>query len=122
MVTGLSKYAGQEARRRASSPKLQVLNTALISAQAGYGPEEARADRGWWGRLVESAAGAHLANSAMAGACDLYYWRDRDREVDFVVESDRRLTALEVKSGGAPPDRSGIDAFQRAFDPDAAQP
>jgi hypothetical protein len=38
--------------------------------------------------------------------------------VDFVVESNRRLTAIEVKSGGAPPDRSGIEAFQRAFDPD----
>ncbi|MGH9323483.1 MAG: hypothetical protein ACRD3V_26810 [Vicinamibacteria bacterium] len=51
-------------RRRASSPKLQVLNTALMSAQGGTRFEDVRADRESWGRLVESAAGAHLAAAA----------------------------------------------------------
>jgi len=34
MVCGLPKYAGEEVRQRASSPKLQVLNQGLKSAQA----------------------------------------------------------------------------------------
>lgn len=118
MVTGLQKYAGQEVRRRASSPKLQVLNTALLSAQSGYGFESARADGAHWGRLVESAVGAHLANAALAGVCEVHYWRERDREVDFVVRAGRRVTAIEVKSGAARAGLSGMDAFSRAFKPD----
>ena len=115
MVRGLSKYAGQTVRRRASSPKLQVLNTALLSAQAGYTFDEARADRAYWGRLVESAVGAHLANAALTGTCEVYYWRDRGKEVDFVVVHENRLTAIEVKSGRSHAPRSGMDAFTAAF-------
>lgn len=55
MVTGLQKYAGDAARRRGSSPKLQVFNTALLTAPSGLSLDEARADREFWGRLVESA-------------------------------------------------------------------
>lgn len=115
MVTGLQKYAGQAVRRRASSPKLQVLNTALMSAQAGYSFEEARSDRAYWGRLVESAVGAHLANAMLARSIELHYWREGDREVDFVALRGRRVTALEVKSGVARNARSGMDVFSRSF-------
>jgi predicted AAA+ superfamily ATPase len=118
MVTGLQKFAGDRARRRASSPKLQVLNTALLTAQSGLLPGEARADAGFRGRLVESAVGAHLANAAAAGACELFYWRDGDREVDFVVRAGRRLVALEVKSGRRRGRVSGMEAFRAAFRPD----
>ncbi len=115
MVTGLSKYAGQVVRQRGSSPKLQVFNTALLSAQSGYTFAEARADHAYWGRLVESAVGAHLANAAMAGLCELYYWRDRGCEVDFVVKARRRLTGIEVKSGRARENQPGLDIFAATF-------
>lgn len=117
MVCGLPKYAGDAARSRASSPKLQVLNTALMSAASGIDLPAARADHEFWGRLVESAVGAHLANAAQAGECTLHYWRDRDREVDFVVQAGRTLTAIEVKSGRAPQTHAGTAAFVQAFAP-----
>ena len=117
MLTGLPKYAGQAARQRGSSPKLQVLNTALVTAQSGLTPDEARADREFWGRLVESAVGAHLANAAAAGVCELFYWRDNNREVDFVVKTGRVVTAIEVKSGRAPEAQAGLAAFAEAFKP-----
>ncbi|MGH7962435.1 MAG: DUF4143 domain-containing protein, partial [Candidatus Binatia bacterium] len=117
MLTGLPKYAGEAVRQRGSSPKLQVLDTALLSALSGYTYDEARADRTFWGRLVESAVGAHLANAAAAGVCELFYWRDRNREVDFVVRAGRQLTAIEVKSGRARDALLGIDAFAAAFRP-----
>ena len=117
MLTGLPKYAGQAARQRGSSPKLQVLNTALVTAQSGLTPDEARADREFWGRLVESAVGAHLANAAAAGVCELFYWRDNNREVDFVVKTGRVVTAIEVKSGRAPEAHAGLAAFAEAFKP-----
>jgi len=117
MVAGLQKFAGSAARSRGSIPKLQVLNTALMTAQSGVAFEEARADREFWGRLTESAVGAHLANAAATGACELYYWRERNREVDFVVRSGRAVTAIEVKSARAREAQPGLDAFAEAFKP-----
>lgn len=118
MLTGLSKYAGEIVRSRGSSPKLQVLDTALFSAMSGYRFEEAVADRKHWGRLTESAVGAHLANAAAAGKCEVFYWRDRNREVDFVLRAGRKLIAMEVKSGRARDVLPGMQAFNQAFKPD----
>ena len=117
LVTGLAKYSGRAVRQRGSSPKLQVLNTALMSAQSGLSLDEARADREYWGRLVESAVGAHLANAAAAGECELFYWREGSHEVDFVVRVGRTLIAIEVKSGRARDTRPGLTAFGDAFKP-----
>ena len=114
MLTGLQKYAGAVVRQRGSSPKLQVLNTALMTAHTGLRLEEARADRQFWGRLVESAVGAHLANAAAAGVCGLFYWREGNREVDFVTRAGRTVTAIEVKSGRSRDAQPGLAAFAEA--------
>ncbi len=115
MVMGIPKYAGDVARSRGSSPKLQVMNTALMSALSERSPTEARADREFWGRLVESAVGAHLVNAAASGACRVSYWREANREVDFVVQVGRRLVAIEVKSARAPLAHAGTSAFVAQF-------
>lgn len=117
MLSGLQKYAGQVVRRRASSPKLQVLNTALMSAASGLLPDDVQADREYYGRLVESAVGAHLANGAARGIGELFYWRERNSEVDFVMSAGNRLVAIEVKSGSRRGTLSGIGAFADAFHP-----
>jgi hypothetical protein len=117
MLTGLSKYSGAIVRSRGSSPKLQVFNTALLTAQAGLTPAEARADTEFWGRLTESAVGAHLANAAACGLCDLFYWREGNREVDFVLRSGRVVVGIEVKSGRAPVTLPGLASFGEAFRP-----
>jgi len=117
LLTGLAKYSGRAVRQRGSSPKLQVLNTALMSAQSGLSLGEARGDHEFWGRLVESAVGAHLANSAAVGECELFYWREGSQEVDFVVRVGRTLTAIEVKSGRTRDTHPGLTAFAEAFKP-----
>ena len=117
MLTGLSKYTGTEVRSRASSPKLQVLNTALSTAQSGLPPEELLGDPELRGRLVESVVGAHLANAAAAGRCELFYWREGNLEVDFVARAGRRVLAIEVKSARAPTAHSGLTAFIERFRP-----
>jgi hypothetical protein len=115
MVRGLPKFARDAARRRGSSPKLQVMNTALMTAVSGLTPEEARADREFWGRLTESAVGAHLSNAEATGDCTVSYWREGNNEVDFVVQVGRRITAIEVKSGRTPQVHAGTTAFAEAF-------
>ncbi len=117
LLVGIPKFAGQVVRQRASSPKLQVLNTALLTAPSLLSPEALRADHTAWGRLVESAVGAHLANAAASSEVELFYWRERNREVDFVVRAGQRLTAIEVKSGRAPEALPGMAAFTEAFAP-----
>lgn len=117
MVTGLQKYAGEAVRQRGSSPKLQVLNTALMTAKLGLTPEQIRAQPDLWGRMVESSVGAHLANAAVAGTIELFYWRERNREVDVIVRSGRIVTAIEVKSGRARESVAGMEAFDSEFKP-----
>lgn len=117
MVTGIPKYAGQAVRQRGSSPKLQVFNTALMNALEGLSPEEVRTDREFYGRLVESAVGAHLVNATQRGDIELFYWRAANREVDFIVRRGRRITAIEVKSGRRRDELPGMTAFAEAFKP-----
>lgn len=117
MVTGLQKFAGQAVRMRGSSPKLQVFNNALMTAGSGLDFADTVADPEAWGRLVESCVGAHLANAAAVGECELFYWRERNQEVDFVIKSGRRVVAIEVKSGRVPLVHPGIGAFAAAFKP-----
>ena len=99
LLVGLPKYAGQRVRQRASSPKLQVLNTALMTAISHLTLSEAKQDTDYWGRLVESAVGATLANDLKGKGIDLFYWSGRNREVDFVLCKGKILVAIEVKSG-----------------------
>jgi predicted AAA+ superfamily ATPase len=115
LLTGLSKYAGQMVRQRGSSPKLQVLNTGLMTALAHTAFARILTERDHWGRLVESAVGAHLINSAVGTGIDVQYWLDRNREVDFVLFAGESLTAIEVKSGRRETLLPGIAAFATAF-------
>jgi len=117
MVAGLQKYSGSVVRRRGSSPKLQVLNTALMTAPRGLSLSQARADRAFWGRLVESAVGAHLVNAQSTGDCSVYYWRAGDREVDYVVQKAQSLVAFEVKSGRSRGTHTGMAEFSKLFNP-----
>ena len=117
IVAGLQKYAGQSARSRASSPKLQVLNTALLSAQSPFDLAAAIEQRDWWGRLVESAIGAHIMNGIVGTDMDCFYWREGSLEVDFVLRRGGIITALEVKSGRSSETLPGMNAFARTFNP-----
>jgi len=65
----------------------------------------------------ELDVGAHLANVAAAGECEVFYWRDRGVEVDFIARSGNSIMAIEVKSGRTPNARSGRMAFETAFKP-----
>ncbi len=103
-------------RQRRSTPKLLALNTALVSATSGRTFKESQEDREHWGRLVETAVGAHLYATRDPRA-EVLYWRDRGKEVDFVVQRGEQLTAIEVKSGPRGNDLPGMAAFEAAHGP-----
>jgi len=111
LVTGLQKDSGGAPRPRASSPKLIVLNTALMTASAGLsafsGPERAEQR----GRLVESAVGAWLLGAGAADDIAVHYWATGNREVDFVLRRGEQAVAIEVKSGRRREGISGLAAL-----------
>jgi hypothetical protein len=117
MVAGLSKYAHGLARQRGSSPKLQVLNTALMTAQDSRTITEARQDSDYWGRLVESCVGAHLLNTSLSSDTEVSYWRERSQEVDFILRRGKTTVAIEVKSGRRRESLPGMEAFAKHFKP-----
>jgi hypothetical protein len=117
LLTGLQKFANQSVRRKGSSPKFAVFNTALLSAQSGKSFVEAMADKVFLGRLIESSVGAHLLNGIRGTQIELFYWREGDREVDFVLQWGDKLIAIEVKSGHESLHHSGMDAFVENFKP-----
>jgi len=117
LLGGIEKFAADIIRKRSSSPKFQVHNTALISAQRNELFNEIKEDPKEWGRMVESAIGAHLLNSALTEGFKVYYWRERNDEVDFVLERRGKIIGMEVKSG-ADQSNSGLSQFQKQFNPD----
>ncbi len=115
LICGLQKFAGQPVRQKGSSPKLMVYNTALMSAQKGLSFADAKKDFAYWGRLVESAVGAHLLNSIQKTNIELFYWREGDLEVDFILKKGDDVVAIEVKSNGGSLKDSGMSAFLRHY-------
>jgi len=117
LLAGIEKYSGNLIYKRSSSPKFQVHNTALISAQSSDSFSEIQLKPDRWGRLVESSIGAHLINHSITGGFTVSYWRERNEEVDFVLKKKGKVIALEVKSGTTQ-SSSGISAFKKTFNPD----
>jgi len=116
LLGGVEKYAHTQIRKRASSPKLQVYNNALLSAQNHKSFNEVLDMPQEWGRVVESAVGSHLVNQAISNDFKVYYWRDRSNEVDFVLERGEETIAIEVKSSFLK-NITGMEAFKKRFNP-----
>lgn len=116
LLRGLPKWSGSAIRRRGSSPKWLPLSTGLVTALANHALAEWRADPSRWGRLVEIAVGAHLVNSGAGQNLDVFYWREGNEEVDFVVRKGPHVTAIEVTTSGARRRRRpGLEAFARRY-------
>ena len=116
LLCGLNKYASDNARKYNSVPKLMVYNAALFSVQSGMTFNKAYTTPKLWGRWVESSVGAYLLNQADEYDYKLYYWREREDEVDFIIEYDKRCIAIEVKSGRRT-SNEGLSVFRDKFHP-----
>ena len=117
LASGLELYSRGEIRKRGSSPKLILWNSALVNATSLRTFERSVEDRTWWGHVVENAVGAHLLNHLYAPAWSVSYWRRGKQELDFVVSHGEQSWALEVKSGRAGK-LPGAAGFKRLY-PDA---
>ncbi|MDR2553767.1 MAG: ATP-binding protein, partial [Treponema sp.] len=94
ILRGLPKYSPNKLRSRQSSPRLMVYDTSLFTWAAGASRRRCLEEPGERGHLIESAVGAALLARSKEEGFEVYWWRDRDKEVDFVVEQGRSLTAV----------------------------
>lgn len=119
LVCGLQKYSVDMARRKASIPKLQVYNNALKSVYSPLPLSEAVLDRKVWGHIFESAIGAYLLSESFVHRFEVYYWRERNDEVDFILKKQSSVVAIEVKSNSEKW-TDGLSKFRETFHPAAS--
>jgi predicted AAA+ superfamily ATPase len=120
LLSGLDVFSEKLMKIKSASPKFQVYNTALISALQIESFKQAQANQTLWGRLVESAVGAHLLNEvAQSVHTKLFYWREKidgqDLEIDFIIHHGQKIIGFEVKSGQGKPNLNAITAFKKKF-------
>lgn len=119
LLCGLQKYSIDTARRRASIPKFQVYNNALKMVYNPHTFDQAIMDRKGWGRIFESGIGAWIVSQAFVHRLEVFYWRDRNDEVDFILRKKGTVIAVEVKSN-AEKNTNGLAIFREKFNPNAA--
>jgi predicted AAA+ superfamily ATPase len=116
LLCGLEKFSSTLIRKRSSSPKFQVHNNALLSAQNIRTFQEIQINPAEWGRVVESSIGAYLVNQSIRSNFTVYYWKESNEEVDFILEYRGKIIALEIKSNYSK-SRTGMESFNRKFKP-----
>lgn len=119
LLCGLQKYSIDTARRKASIPKLQVFNNALKMVYTPVTFEQALLNRKAWGHIFESGIGAYLVSQGFVHRFEVFYWRERNDEVDFVLRKKGSIIAIEVKSN-AEKKTGGLEKFRELFAPRAA--
>lgn len=119
LLCGLQKYSIDTARRKASIPKLQVYNNALKMVYSPLTFEEAITNRQAWGHIFESAVGAYIVSQSFVHRFEVFYWRERNDEVDFILRKKGSVVAIEIKSN-AEKQTKGLEVFKNLFSPQAA--
>lgn len=114
-VCPLQKYSPSEIKEKQSVPKMQVYNNGFRNRYGLYTFTQARTNPAEWGRQIESAVGAFLANRSVMDSFELLYWRnDKKQECDYVLKKGQALVAIEVKSGRTD-DTSGFEKFKEIY-------
>jgi len=114
LLTGLQKFSMDKARTKSSSPRFQTYNNALMNCYSFESFNQAKNHPELWGRVVESAVGAHLLTYQEEGF-DLQYYKEGNDEVDYILRYQGKTIALEIKTSNQA--AKGLDKFQAKFSP-----
>jgi len=111
LIAPIQKYSREILRIRASSPKLIVMAQALVSSVRNAQAKTITGTPELFGRLAENAVGAALIRMAENNGGEVFYWRERDLEVDYILKFGEKVLAIEVKSGRTKETHSGLSIF-----------
>ena len=112
LMAPLQRWSGSRIRQRGSIPKIVLRDNSLVTALTPAIIKNGRLDPAWKGRLVENAVGAALLAMAEREGSEVFYWRDRQDEVDYILKRGQQLVAIEVKSGKETELPEGLRAFR----------
>lgn len=96
-----------------------MFNNALKTVYSSVSFEQALLDRRVWGHIFESGIGAYLVSQGFIHRFEVFYWRERNDEVDFVIRKKDITIAIEVESN-AEKRTDGLDKFRERFAPQAS--
>jgi predicted AAA+ superfamily ATPase len=99
ILCGLQKFSKNKIQARQSSPRFLVYDTSLMTYADGTSRKRFLENKDDRGRLTESAVGAYLLARGKEEGFEVFWWRERSHEVDFVIRRGSAVTAIEVKSG-----------------------
>jgi len=114
LVSGIQKFSGSKIQLRSSTPKWLTYNTSLSSVYESYDFGSIKNHFVKWGRKVEQAIGSYLLNSSRIYNFQVYYWRDGNEEVDFIIQKGDKIIPIEVKIGKAK-QHTGLVSFSNKF-------
>lgn len=120
LVTRVSPLATNLAGAFVKAPKLMWTDCGLAAALAGIRSADDLATRMDIGSWLEQTLFQTLQTwrALEPQRRKLHFWRDRaGHEVDFVLEQDGQLVAVEIKAGSqvSPEDTIGIHAFREGL-------
>ncbi len=117
LVAGLKNFSPQRLHQRASNPKLQVFNTALMTAQSHFTFERMRQNQEAWNNLVTCCVGAHLINSSFGTKTEVFYWKEGSQKIDFIIQKRETVLAIMVKNTKKEKHFSEFDRFNQIHYP-----
>ncbi|MBI5360250.1 MAG: ATP-binding protein [Planctomycetes bacterium] len=109
------RWSGARIRQKGSTPKIVFLDNGLVTSMSGMGFKPVFSDKSYWGRLVENAVGAQLSFLAQKYNAELFYWQERDYEVDYVLKLGSKVFGIEVKSGYIDCPVRGLELFKSRY-------
>jgi len=117
LVVPIERWSGSKIRQRGSIPKIIVLDNALVSAMLGNSFQETLNNRVLWGRFIENLVGARLYMLMSDLGGEVFYWQERQNEIDYVIRRGTNIIAIEVKSGIPDKKPSAFTIFDRKYRP-----
>ncbi len=110
-VVLLEPWFSNRTKSLVKSPKLYLADTGLLCSLLNIRSEEALAESPWAGAVWETFVFAQLRHRERRArrAGSLFFWRDRIREVDFVVDTGGRMELFEAKWTELPAESDGVN-------------
>ena len=114
MIAGIQKFSGSAVSIKSSIPKWMIYNSSFSSVYSELTFKQSYTQLDMWGRCVERSIGAYLLNQSRVKDFELFYWREGNNEVDFILKKGKKIISLEVKTNKLK-FHKGIEKFNQTY-------
>lgn len=115
LIARLPRWRGDREQVKDSAPKIVIRDNGLATSLLYPTLDSKLIDEAVLNRLKKNFVGAVLVTLVEQMNGKLYYFRDRDVEVDFILQFPGRLVAVQVVTGDIPKANHGLRIFKRRF-------